>query len=122
VVKLSFHSLRALAPAKRASATGVALTGPWGKGAQTVQLELSTNDVNTLKCEQLRAMASSARPPVEGEATVVTGLGNLRQPASDTGMHIDTLHKWKEGAKICALAHRVGDDVQRQPPLRFLNC
>jgi hypothetical protein len=58
----------------RIRAAEILLDRGWGKAKETVQLELSVGNVNTLTRDQLRAIAAGAfNPPIEGEATDITG-------------------------------------------------
>ena len=60
-------------PSDRIRAAEILLDRGWGKAKETVQLELTTANVGSLTRQQLRAIASGALPPIEGEVTVVTG-------------------------------------------------
>jgi hypothetical protein len=61
-------------PSDRIRAAEILLDRGWGKPKETVQLELSAANVRGLTTAELMAIASGALlPPIDGEATTVTG-------------------------------------------------
>jgi hypothetical protein len=68
-------------PSDRIRAAEILLDRGWGKAKETVQLELTAENLGSLTRDQLRAIAAGAlRPPIEGEAAEVVSATSSLPP------------------------------------------